>query len=73
MQLNPNTIVVRPGDPRIGESAESLPRIERFVDDSPCAGGVLCRRCGGDGTMMGPFIFDEVTCDMCNGAGRVFV
>ncbi|BGP70395.1 hypothetical protein NBRC10513v2_003754 [Rhodotorula toruloides] len=53
MQLNPNTIVVRPGDPRIG--------------------GVLCRRCGGDGTMMGPFIFDEVTCDMCNGAGRVFV
>lgn len=50
---NPNTIVVRPGDPRIG--------------------GVLCRRCGGSGLMMGPFIFDEVNCDYCNGAGRVFV
>ncbi|GAA5981981.1 hypothetical protein JCM10908_004691 [Rhodotorula pacifica] len=51
--LNPNTIVVRPGDPRIG--------------------GVLCRRCGGSGTQMGIFIFDEDTCEMCNGAGRVFV
>mgnify|MGYP002717627423 FL=1 len=50
---NPNTIVVRPGDPRIG--------------------GVLCRKCGGSGTQMGLFIFDEDTCDMCNGAGRVFV
>ncbi|GAA5861841.1 hypothetical protein JCM3774_001321 [Rhodotorula dairenensis] len=51
--LNPNTIVVRPGDPRIG--------------------GVLCRKCGGTGTQMGIFIFDEDTCDVCNGAGRVFV
>ncbi|GAA5868833.1 hypothetical protein JCM1840_005137 [Sporobolomyces johnsonii] len=49
---NPNAIVVRPGDPRIG--------------------GVLCRTCGGDGLVMGPFIFDEVTCERCRGTGRVF-
>ncbi|GAA5980253.1 hypothetical protein JCM5350_000887 [Sporobolomyces pararoseus] len=47
-----NSLVVRPGDPRIG--------------------GVLCRTCGGDGLMMGPFIFDEVTCTRCMGTGRVF-
>ncbi|GAA5878448.1 hypothetical protein JCM16303_002086 [Sporobolomyces ruberrimus] len=47
-----NSLVVRPGDPRIG--------------------GVLCRTCGGDGLMMGPFIFDEVTCNRCFGTGRVF-
>ncbi|GAA6022263.1 hypothetical protein JCM11491_001686 [Sporobolomyces phaffii] len=47
-----NSLVVRPGDPRIG--------------------GVLCRTCDGDGLMMGPFIFDEVTCTRCLGTGRVF-
>ncbi|GAA5829029.1 hypothetical protein JCM5353_000874 [Sporobolomyces roseus] len=47
-----NTLVVRPGDPRIG--------------------GVLCRACGGDGLQMGPFIFDEVSCNRCRGTGRVF-
>jgi hypothetical protein len=40
MPLNPNALVVRPGDPRMG--------------------GALCRRCGGDGLMMGPFFIDEV-------------
>ncbi|GAA6019097.1 hypothetical protein JCM8202_000677 [Rhodotorula sphaerocarpa] len=50
--LDTNTIVVRPGDPRIG--------------------GILCRKCSGTGLMMGPFIFDETSCDRCNGAGRVF-
>ncbi|GAA6002501.1 hypothetical protein JCM10207_001152 [Rhodosporidiobolus poonsookiae] len=49
---NPNAIVVRPGDPRMG--------------------GILCRRCGGDGLVMGAFIFDEETCGACGGAGRVF-
>ncbi|GAA5842469.1 hypothetical protein JCM11251_007322 [Rhodosporidiobolus azoricus] len=48
----PGSIVVRPGDPRMG--------------------GILCRRCGGDGLEMGPFLFDSVTCGTCGGAGRVF-
>ncbi|GAA5857434.1 hypothetical protein JCM8547_009271 [Rhodosporidiobolus lusitaniae] len=38
----------------------------------PRMGGVLCRRCGGDGLVMGFLLFDEVTCDVCGGAGRVF-
>jgi len=33
---------------------------------------VLCRACGGDGLQMGPFIFDEVSCNRCSGTGRVF-
>ncbi|BGP55250.1 hypothetical protein JCM8202v2_002848 [Rhodotorula sphaerocarpa] len=36
------------------------------------SGGILCRKCSGTGLMMGPFIFDETSCDRCNGAGRVF-
>ncbi|BGP16038.1 hypothetical protein JCM10213v2_004032 [Rhodosporidiobolus nylandii] len=39
----------------------------------PRMGGVLCRRCGGDGLVPGFLLFDEVTCDMCQGAGRVFL
>ncbi|GAA6042298.1 hypothetical protein JCM8097_000625 [Rhodosporidiobolus ruineniae] len=53
MPLNPNAIVVRPGDPRMG--------------------GVLCRRCGGDGLVPGFLLIDEVTCEVCRGAGRVFL
>ncbi|GAA5910985.1 hypothetical protein JCM6882_006738 [Rhodosporidiobolus microsporus] len=53
MPRQPGSLVVRPGDPRMG--------------------GVLCRRCGGDGLEMGMFIFDETTCSACGGAGRVFI
>ncbi|GAA6048263.1 hypothetical protein JCM3770_006510 [Rhodotorula araucariae] len=38
----------------------------------PRIGGVLCRRCGGDGLVPGLFLIDEMTCEVCNGAGRVF-
>ncbi|ORY92495.1 hypothetical protein BCR35DRAFT_297929 [Leucosporidium creatinivorum] len=37
----------------------------------PRMGGRLCPRCGGDGLVMG-FLFDEDTCPVCQGAGRVF-
>ncbi|GJN89223.1 hypothetical protein Rhopal_002202-T1 [Rhodotorula paludigena] len=53
MMRGAGTLVVRPGDPRMG--------------------GMLCRRCGGDGLVPGLFLFDEVTCEACRGAGRVFV
>ncbi|GAA5845978.1 hypothetical protein JCM9279_004744 [Rhodotorula babjevae] len=38
----------------------------------PRMGGILCRRCGGDGLVAGFLLIDEVTCDACNGVGRVF-
>ncbi|BGP39950.1 hypothetical protein JCM10450v2_003930 [Rhodotorula kratochvilovae] len=39
----------------------------------PRMGGVLCRRCGGDGLVPGLFLIDDTTCEVCNGAGRVFI
>jgi len=47
----PGSLVVLPGDPRIG--------------------GRLCWRCDGLGTVSF-LIFDEETCPVCNGAGRIF-
>jgi hypothetical protein len=37
----------------------------------PRIGGRLCWRCDGDGTVSF-LIFDEETCPVCNGAGRIF-
>ncbi|TNY22674.1 hypothetical protein DMC30DRAFT_445004 [Rhodotorula diobovata] len=39
----------------------------------PRMGGVLCRRCGGDGLVAGFLLIDDVTCEVCNGVGRVFI
>ncbi|KAM0787519.1 hypothetical protein ACM66B_003590 [Microbotryomycetes sp. NB124-2] len=36
----------------------------------PRIGGRLCYRCGGDGVVMG-FLFDQDTCPMCFGSGRI--
>ncbi|GAA5944916.1 Hua1p [Sporobolomyces koalae] len=51
-------------------NASQPPLVVRPGD--PRIGGMLCRTCGGDGLVMGPFIFDEVTCSTCRGTGRVF-
>jgi len=37
----------------------------------PHLGGTLCWRCEGTGTVS-LFIFDETTCEVCGGIGRVF-
>ncbi|KAK4056033.1 hypothetical protein OIO90_003028 [Microbotryomycetes sp. JL221] len=38
----------------------------------PRIGGRLCYKCGGDGLVMG-FLFDQDTCPMCHGTGRIFM
>ncbi|GAA6060516.1 hypothetical protein JCM10212_005597 [Sporobolomyces blumeae] len=53
-----------------GGGGTASPLVVRPGD--PRIGGMLCRTCGGDGLVMGPFIFDEVTCGRCQGTGRVF-
>ncbi|KII87078.1 hypothetical protein PLICRDRAFT_244054 [Plicaturopsis crispa FD-325 SS-3] len=47
----PGSVVVRPGDPRIG--------------------GRLCWKCGGRG-QTSFLVFEEITCAVCGGVGRVF-
>ncbi|SCV73289.1 BQ2448_7215 [Microbotryum intermedium] len=37
----------------------------------PRLGGMRCYRCGGDGTTWG-ILFQDETCDLCKGVGRVF-
>lgn len=67
-QPPPGALVVRPGDPRIGEYYVKDYMMLCVISDYSGIGGRLCMNCGGDGIVECGFLFlDTETCPACNG------